>query len=83
MSGIGKVSFDEVFKLWFCIFIVIHIFKNSKTQLTDYYWGNVHKCRPYILDPLPTMSVDTYLLYNVRFFGVILDTPTYPKIGGY
>ena len=82
MSGIGKVSFDEVFKLWFCIFIVIHIFKNSKRQLTDYYWGNVHKCRPTILDPLPTMSDDIYSITS-DFLGVILDTPTYPKIGGY
>ena len=81
MSGIGNVSFDEISNLWFCIFIVIHIFKNLKTQLTDYYWGNVHKCRPTILAPLPTMSNDIYSITSD--FGGLFWTPTYPKIEGY
>ena len=33
-----------------------------------------------IFDP-PTYHVQQFLTYNMQFFGVILDLPTYPKIG--
>ena len=64
----------------FFLFLFPQVINKTNVEIDK---GNVHKWRPTIFDDFrpPSYHVRRFLTYNGQFGGVILNTPTYPKIG--